>query len=221
MKDIMQWILYELIVYNPVNKKVRYGRRMDGGYVIVDGYDYDLFISCGIGKDVSFEVDFCKNHKINGFAFDGTVDDPGLPDDMIFIKKNITKNNDLNDYVKNYKNVFIKMDIERAEWEWIRNFNYFSKVKQIVFEAHHTYTSGALDCLRKLNETHSLVHVSQNNNGKNYEHDGKVYPSLIELTYLRKEIDGLNKTRFPIDGIDFKNIPSKPELILDIWPFKS
>jgi hypothetical protein len=50
-----------LQVYEPYQKKLRLGRNTDGGYVICDlGDDYDVFISGGINKDISFETDFPK-----------------------------------------------------------------------------------------------------------------------------------------------------------------
>ena len=43
---------------------VRVGPKKDGGYVIADGFDYDLFISCGIANDINFEESFLDIHKI-------------------------------------------------------------------------------------------------------------------------------------------------------------
>ena len=43
--DINLEILKNLVLYNPVNKKIRLGHQKDGGYVIIDGYDYDCFLN--------------------------------------------------------------------------------------------------------------------------------------------------------------------------------
>jgi hypothetical protein len=232
----MKEILKNLVVYNPVNKKIRLGRLQDGGYVIVDGYNYDYFISGGIGGDISFENDFIKiNPNIRGLAFDGTVtayQSQNLPKEIKFIKKNIgfddnETTTNLHEYIKNYKNVFIKMDIEGGEWNLLRSSfsDLLLNIKQIVFEAHSIFTiNNVLECLQIINKTHYLIHVHQNNNGILYEIENAKYPSLLELTYIRKdcEISGLNANNLPIEGLDFTNMPEKPEYdIMNKYPFNS
>jgi hypothetical protein len=67
---------------------------MDGGYVIVDGFNYDLLISCGIDRDVSFEEDFLSRWPIECLAFDGTI--TSFPDSiakMIWKQCNISNIN--------------------------------------------------------------------------------------------------------------------------------
>ena len=118
-------ILNQLVVYNPINKKIRIGRNTDGGYVIVDGYDYDCLVSFGAGYDVSFDNDFMKrNPNIPGFVFDGTMDrPPELMEGIKYINRNVDFYNTEKELLKDYKNIFVKMDIEGDEWNWIRGFN--------------------------------------------------------------------------------------------------
>ena len=42
--------------------KIRLGRGKDGGYVIIDGLNYDLLLGCGISNDDSFEHCFLKKY---------------------------------------------------------------------------------------------------------------------------------------------------------------
>jgi len=47
----------------------------DGGYVIADGLEYDLLISCGIGDNCNFENAFLEKYNTcKCYAFDGTID---------------------------------------------------------------------------------------------------------------------------------------------------
>jgi hypothetical protein len=63
------------IVYQPNYPKIRLGKNMDGGYVLCDMGDiYDICLSCGIERDISFDEAFLEkypNQVIHGF--DGTI----------------------------------------------------------------------------------------------------------------------------------------------------
>ena len=129
-------ILDLLHLHNPVNPKVRIGRNSDGGYVIADGYKYDMFLSCGVGGDISFERDFYRRYGVKGIAFDGTVKDRSmLCDGVSFVHQNIGtvkdgNTTDMTDIIRFYDDVFIKMDIEGAEWQWIYHVReYLPKIK--------------------------------------------------------------------------------------------
>jgi len=224
-------ILKELVLYNPVNKKIRLGRQEDSGYVIIDGYEYDYLITCGIGHDISFELDFAKKYPhVNGLAFDSVdTNAENLPKGIKFIETHVgwdekEKNTNLREYVENYNDIFIKMDIEGSEWNWIKKFDrLFTKVKQFVFEGHYIFEIDALQSLRILNKTHYLVHVHENNAGKHTYVDGHNYPSFLELTFIRKkdcEINGFNADSLPLEGIDFHSNTTYSELNMNHWPFK-
>jgi len=226
-------ILKELELYNPVNKKIRLGRQEDCGYVIVDGYDYDYFISCGIGHDITFEEDFMKKYPhMQGLAFDSNdTNFENLPTQIKFIETHVgwdekEKNTNLREYVENHSDIFIKMDIEGSEWNWIKKFDdLFVKVKQFVFEGHNLFghSQDTLECLRILNRTHYLVHVHENNAGDFIYVDGHNYPSYMEFTFIRKdcEINGFNTNDLPLDGIDFPCYPTISRFTnMNHWPFK-
>ena len=245
-------ILKELTLYSPINKKIRLGREEDGGYVIVDGYDYDCFISVGTANEVSFEVAFAEKYQnIPSIAFDGTTDRPDrLSENIDYVKKFVgttdsEKTTNLINYVKDYDDVFIKMDIEGAEWAWIKSFkDSLKRVGQITFEAHAIFPDklsaikkkahcqglslgdfqkSVLEGLRILNESHYLVHVYENNRAQLVDIGDTKCPDFLILTFIRKDygIDGLNTERLPINGIDFPCYKSVPPLPFDInaWPF--
>lgn len=217
-----------MIPYSPVNKKIRIGRNGDGGYVVIDGYTYDSFISAGISNEITFEIDFLQRYpNIPSVAFDGTVGRPqGLPENIIFHKKNIGVTNtdqttNLKDIIDYHSDVFVKMDIEGEEWRWINSMSdSIRNIKQIVFEAHaffphllsqeyilchclgqtpDVWTDYILNGLIKLNETHYLVHVHENVYGPFVYVMDNNYPTFYELTYIRKDCE--------VNGLNTENLP--------------
>lgn len=222
-----------LVTYTPRSAKRRVGRLKDGGYVIVSGLCYDALISCGINNEVSFEGDLCALYPgMPGFAFDGTVDCPAeMPPQIKFYKHNIGPANNaattnLKPFLEHYQNVFMKMDIEGHEWAWLLCLEpqHMRAMKQIVMEVHDLWDADSLAsadqkeaALRKLAQTHYLVHV----HGNNYAKCRRGMPCVLELTYVRKDVGvlSLNETPFPIPGLDFPNNPKKKDYSFTTWPF--
>ena len=115
------------------NNKIRLGCKKDGGYVIANVPKYDCYISAGVYNEESFSRDFInkfKMNKYNSFAFDGTIKSYPYKytKNITFIKKNISshKNNNkvnLHGLINHYNNIFLKMDIEGCEYDWLLSFN--------------------------------------------------------------------------------------------------
>jgi len=229
--------LKNIIVYKTLLPKIRLGRIGDGGYTIIDKLDYDFFISCGINDDISFENDFLNKYpNINCLAFDRSIDKlPYNRDRLSLIKKYIgTENNnnttDLKEYIANYNNIFLKMDIEEFEFDWLNIYssNELKKFKQITMEVHFNHLSTntfnidqKLQILGKLAETHWLIHVHPNNYGKIINNDGFILPAGIEFTYIRKDLQnyiGLNDDTIP-SKYDIINNPNGPDIILNGYPY--
>ena len=228
-----------LKVYNYDNK-IRLGNNGDGGYVIADiGNKYDCYISCGVSNEESFSRDFIKKYKMNknnSFAFDGTIEDYPyeFTKDITFIKKNIgDRNNDkvtnLDFLLEKYNNIFLKMDIEGWEFEWLLQLtsDKLKKIKQIVIEVHgvnddswNFTQSDKITCFNKLNEQFYLIHAHGN------VHAGKTnnIPDVLELTYLNKsQFDKepeRNKKELPNKTLDFCNINDE-DYDLNFAPFVS
>ena len=226
--------------------KQRLGALTDGGYVIavLDG-TYDCYISAGVSNEESFSRDFINHYnmnKTNSFAFDGTIDDYpyNYTDKITYVKKNINSFNDsantnLDEFIRPYTNVFIKMDIEGYEYPWLSSIDpeLLTRVKQIVIEVHGLipppnpslgYYSYSVPFNLKnkafavLANTHYLVHAHGNNCGEFNE-----LPITMELTYVNKKYftrpPSLNTTRFPIENLDHANNYTIPDFIIDYKPF--
>lgn len=172
-------------IYSIGKKLIRLGSNNDGGYIIADGLDYDCFISCGIGGSTSFENQFLSKYNIPAFGFDIRESFPikGLK----FEKKKIGKENNetttnLMQILSKYKNVFLKMDIEGAEHEWLKHAD-ISNVRQFVLEVHGIKNG----TLSKLQEKHKLIHIHGNNYGGWDKFNGKIFPKVFECTLVRNE----------------------------------
>jgi hypothetical protein len=231
-------ILNYLKVFHYPNKH-RLGNNFDGGYVIGKiGNVYDCYISAGVSDEESFSRDFINYYKMNknnSFAFDGTIRayPTNYTNNITFIRKNINsyfddKNVNLLYFMSNYKNIFLKMDIEGSEYNWLLNTSEdkLLSFKQIVCEFHgiNDNSWGAtyqekLQCFKKLSNTHYLIHIHGNNHS---ERTNKI-PDVIEATFIRKDcldyIPELNKTKLPIKYLDFPCYIMKPDYDLSFPPF--
>ena len=237
-----------LTAYDIHNKLIRIGPKEDGGYVIADGFEYDLFISCGIANDIRFEDAFLDNYNIKCLAFDGTIDTfPSRRNNMEWIPKNIgylntEKTTDLKEYIQNNKRIFLKMDIEGSEFNWLDSMSEaeLECFTQIVIEYHWPFDIYRMNMLKKLNKTHYIIHIHGNNycdrdipkhlpSGRTY--DGTVtidnsvlslikLPEVFEVTYVNKKLynDSLvemKEIKFPTI-LDYPNNPHARDIYFSI-----
>lgn len=216
-------------IYRSKYPLIRIGHNCDGGYVSPDLNNFDLYIGGGVGSEYCLDTDYetikrfnIKNYKI----FDGTT--KNIPDDadQNYIPKNIgilntEETTNLINELRDYSDVFLKMDIENCEWNWINFLDYdtLNKFKVIIIELHF-YNQPAqngendveifekLTAFKKLCKTHRLVHAHGNNFSPCVLEFGPYkFPSVSEFTFVRKEFafDEFSKTPLPIEGLDFKN----------------
>ena len=173
-------------------------------------------------------------NKTNSFGFDGTISNYPYhyTQNITFIQKNINNFNDDNnsnlfDLINNYNNIFLKMDIEGCEYQWLLSLDEekLIKFKQIVIEFHgiitddYTCVFNKKYCLYKLLKTHVIIHA----HGNNYDLVNNGIPNVIELTFVNKNYftiqPELNKTKLPIIDLDFPNNPNNNDINLDFYPF--
>jgi hypothetical protein len=214
--------------------KIRVGNQVsDGGYVIVDDHRvYDTLISYGILDDVSFELDFVNRHPgCVAHLFDHTID--GLPlehPSLIFHKEGVgavksdlldTLSSHIAQFAANSKHIFLKMDVEGAEYESLlaTSDRALTNVDQIAIELHDVcyYNQSVAKLLRKFSALYRVTHVHGNNTSEPSNTDGIVIPKVLELTWLRVDHETqfeANNTRYPTD-LDRPNDPAKEELIHD------
>lgn len=218
--------LEDLTVYTSPYPKVRLGRAYDGGYVIADipGITYSCLISGGISNDISFEEDFIQKYETSCYAFDGTINSLPSPSTIQFTKKNIgAKNNasttNLHSLLDSNKNVFVKMDIEGHEFEWLRSLSsaQMDKISQIVIEFHNPFRKNIFNKF----SNHVLVHFHGNNCCGTTLFDRAQVPNTFECTYIHKKyVSTLIKNVEPVpSSLDMQNLPYKQEISLNYPPF--
>jgi hypothetical protein len=161
---------------------------------------------------------------------DGTIDKlPTNNPNIIFIKKNINYDNignttNLHDLININNSIFIKMDIEGSEVNWIKSLNneQMNKFEQIVMEFHNPFTENEIDVFEKINNNHYLVHFHPNNCCGVTNHKNTIIPNIVECTYLHKKyfknIPKLNNVSIP-KKIDMKNLIEKDDIYINYPPF--
>lgn len=211
--------LYKGLTCYHHESKIRIGKENDGGYVVLDGFEYDVLIGCGVCDDVSFEKHFLQLHpQIHGHLFDGTID--RLPEPVhrgTYTRKNIGPVNDdnttnLHTLIEKHDSVFLKMDIEGHEYTWFESLpdELLSKITQICIEFHFIGSHVKKhQCLSRLAEHYYLVHVHGNNFRRHLDrgktgtsvHQNIEIPDVIECTYVHRDKVNtplqLNTTPFP------------------------
>ena len=231
--------LVELLKVYHFDNKYRLGSNRDGGYVLAElETEYDCYISAGISGEESFSRDFINKHNMNEyncFGFDGTIQNfpYHYTKKISFINKNIgnsedENSSDLSFLIHKYDNIFLKMDIEGSEYTWLLSLEdeKLNKFKQIVMEFHGITDDGwgfcnsdKMKCLKKLTNTHYIVHAHGNNFGPVV--DG--IPYVVELTFINKKYfesePELNTTSLPILNLDFPNCEVKDDINLNFYPF--
>jgi len=223
-----------LTCYESPYPKKRIGRDNDGGYIIscLPDVKYDCLLAGGVADDFSFEEDFCKIYpETICFMFDGTISPLSVgPDINIkFISKNIGPNDNktttnLKEYIQTYENIFVKMDIEGAEIDWISSLSSeeLDKFTQIVMEFHYPYSEREIPVFEKLNKTHLLVHFHGNNCCGIRWHNNVIMPNVFECTFVNKRFlptpYKLNKQPIPSD-LDMTNLNDREEIVLHHPPF--
>ena len=101
-------------------KKLRFGRKYDGGYIIFDTNmnDTNTLYSYGINDDVSFELDYINKTNAPAFLFDHTINSLPLNNkNFIFIKEPASSENIIKhiNYTSSDNNIILKMDVEGYE----------------------------------------------------------------------------------------------------------
>lgn len=225
----------------------RYGGNYDGGYILAENLlqNSQIIYSYGVGPEeswITFDREMSSRKK-TVYLYDNLKNGFWAENDPFFVfkseyvnSKNIYSHIIENNHVEK-TNMVLKMDIEGNEYETLLNCseNLFNHFDQVAIEVHDVVNShlepyylinvdniekrweNKINLFNKLNKFYYLVHIHGNNNSFKVI-DG--LPDVLELLYIRKdkfnEIEK-RKNSFPIDGLDFPNNPSQPDIKLDWW----
>ena len=222
-------------VYDCDIPRIRMGENRDGGYIFHTGFEYDLLLSGGINDSLQFEDGFVEMYKVPCIAHDHTI--LQLPkhkntelihfDRRMISNRNSTLSTNLSEYLRLNQRVFVKMDIESSEWDWLESLEdpEMRGIDQMVVELHltmgvnnekHDVFFNRMATLERLNRSHMLTHVHNNNwaQGCFLLNDVEI-PIVIECTYLHKKYlaDRLvvfNMRVFPTE-LDWSNNPTSED----------
>lgn len=186
--------------------RIRMGENSDGGYIFHTGFEYDLLLSGGINESIIFEDDFVGMYEVPCIAHDHTI--LQLPkhknthlmhfDRRMISGKNSALSTNLTDHLRLDQRVFVKMDIESSEWDWLESLEdeHIQRIDQMVIELHltmgvnnekHHKFYNRMRTLQRLNHSHMLTHVHNNNWAPQcFLLEYVEIPIVIECTYLHK-----------------------------------
>lgn len=130
---------------------------------------------------------------------------------------------------ENAEHMILKMDVEGAEWGFLSTVSseLLNRFDQIVFEFHNMIQpktpaeiESTLAAFRKINATHTPVHIHGNIGGAFLNLEGiGIFPDIPEVTYVRNEnhvLEDDNEILLPID-LDECNHPFFPDIPLGYW----
>ena len=238
--------VYKAYDENGALNLARVGRPNDGGYVVAQkSLDMaDVCLGYGIADDISFEEQFSNTYNKPSFGFDCGVKGINISNKLCtfipqciasdaFIYKNqdsstqlVTFSKQLSDLQLDEKKIFLKMDIEGAEYDAFEDiYKHADSITGIVLELHFKGIERTLRAIRLLAELQKDF-VLINVHGNNYEKEffttkfskGKV-PKTLELTFVNKRLltsyRMAEKQVFP-SLLDMPNSPKRPDLAFEI-----
>jgi hypothetical protein len=243
---------YDTYIGNEKTYLYRMGRDNDGGYVVpnVALARSDALLGYGIADDASFEESFSKIYNKPSYGFDCSCKRVVSTNDLFtfipecigttdFVYKNSNASKNVTSFKTQIDNlkltnkpVFIKMDIEGAEFKTLPEILAQSQnVTGIVLELHFNKRIlklwKSLQLVKQLNKDFFLVHFHTNNyvkaefKTKNISKGDKAefktkniskgnIGSVIELTYINKSL--VSKAT-KISDMDFPTALDQPNCI--------
>ena len=217
---------------------IRIGRDYDGGYIMLDDFEPGgIAYSFGISGDVSWDKDMASR-GYDVFMYDHTID--GLPEEntrfhwsKLGIADGVTHDDRLKTLEElisrngheGKRDMILKMDVEGAEWGFLESVKpeTLSQFSQMTFELHNMIKLAdherVLNILRKINETHQLVHLHANNVSSYVTIGGRNFAALFEVSYVLRDkykFSSEYDVKLPLK-IDMPNITGWPEIELGYW----
>ena len=198
--------------------------RGDGGYIVPLNAikKTDVLYSYGVGDNSSFENDYTAltskpahlydhtvnciptyiNHSFHKEGLSGTpkaegkAEGEGITNNFLY---HLKENGDEG------KNVLLKIDVEGAEYEWLRNtdMNELQKSVSVLVIEFHNATNAIAGSLDRVFDKYNIVHWHCNNFGGIINN----FPNVPEITFVRKDVKvgSLVNKEYPILDLDVPN----------------
>ncbi|HEV3272735.1 MAG TPA: hypothetical protein VGZ93_11190 [Candidatus Methylacidiphilales bacterium] len=208
-------------------EKVRVGAGHDGGYVMLDDFEgVSVAHSLGIADDVSWDLDIARR-GIKVIQSDYSVGRSPVQHPLFtFRQRKIAGMNDILESAAPRQ--MMKIDIEGSEWGLFDDARSedIALFTQIVGEFHtfslyyrEDWHKRALGAIRKLSQTHQIIHIHGNNAGFTMKTGTVDIPTLLELTFVLRSNYRFEPTEESFPGpLDRPNVSGKADIPLDgIW----
>jgi len=238
-KDELESLLHLTCLWTPKESLTRVGSRFDGGYVIPDVVPgYTTCHSAGVGDNCDFEMALAASGT-RCFLLDGTIDKLPIQtkytqSQISFEKTNLdsfksSSGTDMTHWLASTESTLegkrlLKLDIEGSEYAvlWNVNSDQLAQFYCLVIEFHHVdaILLGPVkwiyaDVMKKVTESHKLVHVHPNNCSKPIRYGDTYIPSVLEMTFVRNDgvLARAKSTHLP-SPLDAPNLPDKEDFAL-------
>lgn len=221
---------------------IRWGDVGDGGYLIPDCIDgLSTVFSLGVADSVSFERD-CVKRGMRAIMADASVAAPEITSEseQYTFFPNFIGAYRADEYItfadlhaksgiSPEEEFIIQMDIEGSEYQVLLQMpeELLQKARVIVVEFHElTGMFSPLPfniihaCFQRLLSTHEVVHIHPNNYGKVAVKKDVVIPSLMEFTFLRKDVGTFSQVAqsYP-HPLDADCTPLRPLVLPENWHY--
>lgn len=227
--------------------KRRVGGQHDGGYVLWGADRYvpknKLAICIGIGDEFTFEQELLGEGYVV-YGIDGSVENV-LPDtknfhfDKLFIGDGKNSTDHLWTSFLDFYNArfassqfesweILKIDAEGHEYDILLDSkDLISNFNQVIIEFHglelifdHVFRDRFFEVLQFILNSHRPIHAHGNNSGRCIRFPHGDFPSILEVTFLKKEFCKDIHADYLYDAqMDFPNMSSRPDI--DLAPFFS
>ena len=228
-------------------QKKRIGVSADGGYVVWS--DDSSFIrkknaiSIGIGDEFSFEQELLSDGYVV-YGVDGSVNDVFPNNNNFYFSKLFVDNGNHPGDARwtsftqfffskftssDFSSLdFLKIDAEGSEYEIILNSkDILCHFEQIIVEFHGLelifdsyFRDKFIEALNILLNSHTPIHVHGNNSGKGIRFPQGEFPSILEITFLKKEKCENQFDDYKYNNqLDYPNSTERPDINLS--PFFS
>lgn len=212
---------------------IRIGGAADGGYLLPDDLEgISACFSPGVDYTVSFDLEMAQR-GIRSRMADASVDGIGSDHPLLTFEKlfigpetsgNVTSMSDwINRLEPGQADLLLQMDIEGAEYDALLAMDSkdLARFRIIALELHdleeaffpegHARITAFMD---RLQEHFVICHLHPNNFYAPVHLDGIAFPSLLELTLLRRDRLRADPTAVTLPHkLDAPNVPDKPDWI--------
>jgi hypothetical protein len=224
-----EYCIYHLISPKKVigKNRILLGKKSYGCYILLDDFEnINIAYSFGIGRDIQFDK-YLADRGIDVYMYDHTINSLPYQNNKFHWKKvglcgkNSNRNDmkTLEDLLKenghsNEKNMILKIDIEKWEWESLDTLNeeILKQFKYIAMEYHFDDESKVnnkiiyYNVLKKISKTHQPFYVRcANNQSQRINFGPNRICYILEVSYIIKEgnLFENDETIYPIYEFDY------------------